>query len=70
MFDLGTKHIGVTILKKENCTFRPICEAYNFCYIVVLEFNEYISDFKKVIKDCSRPANIYENSPCNGGKKY
>ncbi|WP_353958459.1 SEC-C metal-binding domain-containing protein [Bacillus sp. DX1.1] len=26
--------------------------------------------FKKAIKDCSRPANIYENCPCNSGKKY
>ncbi|WP_255446557.1 SEC-C metal-binding domain-containing protein [Bacillus sp. JAS24-2] len=25
---------------------------------------------KREIKDCPRPANIYENCPCNSGKKY
>ncbi|WP_369680619.1 YecA family protein [Bacillus sp. AFS023182] len=39
-------------------------------YIVGLGFNEDISDLKKAIKDCSRPANTYENCPCNSGKKY
>ncbi|HHP1117791.1 MULTISPECIES: SEC-C metal-binding domain-containing protein [Bacillus cereus group] len=35
-----------------------------------LEFNEDISDLRKAIKDYKRPANIYENCPCNSGKKY
>ncbi|MCI0768541.1 SEC-C metal-binding domain-containing protein [Bacillus sp. TL12] len=73
MYPLGSKEHPI-IVKVSSQTradkVAAICEAYNFYYIVGLEFNEDISDLKKAIKDCSRPANIYENCPCNSGKKY
>ncbi|MBJ8099724.1 DNA-binding protein [Bacillus cereus group sp. N11] len=73
MYPLGSKErpIIVKVSSKARAEkVTAICEAYNFYYIVGLEFNEDVTDLKKAIKDCSRPANIYESCSCNSGKKY
>lgn len=73
MYPLGSKEHPIIVKVSSQTSAEKvaaICEAYNFYYIVGLEFNEDISDLKKAIKDCSRPTNIYENCSCKSGKKY
>ncbi|PFK16372.1 SEC-C metal-binding domain-containing protein [Bacillus cereus] len=73
MYPLGSKErpIIVKVSSKERAEkIATICDTYGFYYILGLEFNEDISDLKKAIKDYKRPVNIYENCPCNSGKKY
>ncbi|MED1302831.1 DNA-binding protein [[Bacillus thuringiensis] serovar konkukian] len=73
MYPLGSKERPIIVKVSSQIRAEKvaaICEVYNFYYIVGREFNEDISDLKTAIKNCSKPANIYENCPCNSGKKY
>ncbi|WP_257143202.1 hypothetical protein [Bacillus cereus] len=53
MYPLGSKErpIIVKVLPEKGNKGISICDAYNFYYIVGLEFNEDVSDLKRALKD-------------------
>ncbi|MED2934343.1 hypothetical protein P4308_20055 [Bacillus wiedmannii] len=55
MYPLSSKEHPIIVKVSSQTSaekMAAICQAYNFYYIVGLEFNEDIMDLKKAIKDC------------------
>lgn len=72
MYSLGSENHPIMIKVRTRAQaekITTICDEYDFYYMISLELNEDLTDFKKAIKGRTRPMDIYDPCACNSGKK-